>query len=245
MSEQFCVECYTYGAIHAGVILIEGPPAAGKSSLVKAFVRLAIQNEQPVVYVSSQASPDEVRSGIGEAMGTQITPEKLSVLDCFSSPTTGTNTDYKAFSTANLSEVSIELQSTLGKLKQPYVVFDSIDPFVLDTNEDVALKFFRTTLVRVKGKNATGSATLTTGVHSARFQAALRTIFQGILELKLEEARGKLQRFVRIFALKDAAHTTDWFPFQITEEGIMIGAERYREGLPPRHKDLHFLRFTH
>lgn len=183
--------------------------------------------------MSSQASADEVRSGISKTIKTEITPNNLRVLDsCVSLGTT-----------TNLSEFSIELQSTLGKFKQPYIVFDSIDPFALDTNEDTALKFFRTTLVRVKAKNTTGSATLTTGVHSARFQASLRTIFEGVVELKLEEAQGKLQRFLRIFALKSAAHTTEWFPFQITENGIMIGSSEYREKLPERHRDLHFLRF--
>lgn len=223
------------------MVLVEGPPAVGKSSLVKAFVRLAVQNEQPVIYVCSQSSCDEVRSGIVKALGSDLAPEKLFFLDCYGSPA---SPDSKTLSTANLSEVSIELRSTLDKFKQPYVAIDSIDPFVLDTNEDAALKFFRTTLVRVKGKNATGSATLTTGVHSPRFQSALRTAFQGILELKIEEVQGKLQRFVRIFALKGAAHTTDWFPFQITEEGISIGTKEYRESLPLRHKDPHFLRFS-
>lgn len=215
------------------MILVEGPAGAGKSSLIKSFVRLALQSEQPVVYVSSQASADEVRSEISKTIKTEIAPNNLRVLDCCVSLGT----------TTNLSEFSIELQSTLGKFKQPYIVFDSIDPFALDTNEDTALKFFRTTLVRVKAKNTAGSATLTTGVHSPRFQAALRTIFEGVVELKLGEAEGKLQRFIRIFALKSAAHTTEWFPFQITENGIMIGSSEYREKLPERHKDLHFLRF--
>ena len=134
------------------MILVEEPAGAGKSSLIKSFVRLALQNEQPVVYVSSQASADEVRSGISKALKTEITANNLHVLDCCVSPGT----------TTNLSEFSIELQSTLGKIKQPYIVFDSIDQFALDTNEDTALKFFRTTLARVRTKNTTGSATLTT-----------------------------------------------------------------------------------
>ena len=244
MSDQFCIECFTYGAIKGGMVLVEGPPAVGKSSLVKAFVRLALQNDQPVVYVSSQSSANDVKDEIGKAAGIDLTPQRMQILDCYSSTAAISSQDVKTFSPGNLSEISIEVQSKISGLDRPYLVFDSIDPFALDASEDAALKFFRNTTARVKAKATTGSATLTTGVHSERFQTALRTVFQGIIELKLEETSDGLERFLRIFALKGAAHTTNWYPFTITEDGIVIGTEEYREGLPPRHKEPHFLRFV-
>ena len=227
------------------MVLVEGPPASGKSSLVKAFVRLALQNEQPIVYVSTQSSAGEVTSEVSKVTGVELSPERIRILDCYSSAVGSSATGGKILSPGNLSEISIELQNALAKLERPYVVCDSIDPFALDASEGAALKFFRTTISRLRAKSSTGCATLTSSIHSTRFQTALRTFFQGIIELKLEESSGRLERFLRIFALKGASHTTDWYPFSITEDGIMIGAEEQRQQLPLRHKDLHFLRFVH
>jgi SpoVK/Ycf46/Vps4 family AAA+-type ATPase len=72
----------------------------------------------------------------------------------------------------------------------------------------------------------------------------LRTYFRGVIELKLEEVNGQLERFLRIFSLLGTSHSTDWYPFQITEDGIMIGSKQYRDQLPSRHSELHFLRFV-
>lgn len=237
----FCIECLTYEKISSGMVLVEGQPGSGKSSLVKAFVKLAAQDRRPIVYVSTQSSASDITEELSKIISIHLRQEGLHVLDCYSTRELAHNT--KSFSPGNLTELGIEFQSTLRKLDRPCVVFDSIDSFAIDAGEDSALKFFRITTARVRDKKANGSATLTTGVHAPRFQTALRTFFQGIIELKLEESKGGLQRFLRILAIKGAEHTTQWYPFKITAEGILLGTEDYRKGLPLRHKDLHFMRF--
>ncbi len=227
------------------MILMQGPPAAGKTLLVNAFVRLAMQNDQPILYVSTESPAAEITSEARKATGTDIAPERFQVLDCYSSATGFPVHGVKVLSPCNLSEVSIEFQSALRKLTRPYVVFDSIDAFALDAGEDTALKFFRTIAARVKERGTSGSATVTVGMHSSRFQTVLRAAFQGIIELKLDESKDRLERYLRIFALKGAVHTTDWYPFRITEDGILIGSDEYRQTLPLRHMELHFLRFVH
>jgi len=130
------------------------------------------------------------------------------------------------------------------KHRPPLCRVDSVDPFALYAGEEAALKFFRTITARVKEKKATGTATFTSGIHSTRFQSSLRTDFEGVIELNLDESKGKLERSLRILSIKGVEHDTDWYPFKITNEGILIGSEDYRRGLPVTHKDLHSMRFA-
>jgi KaiC/GvpD/RAD55 family RecA-like ATPase len=65
-----------------------------------------------------------------------------------------------------------------------------------------------------------------------------------VIDLKLEEAEEQLARFLRIYSLKGAKHSTQWYPFEITENGIQIGTKDERAGLSDRHRELHFPRFT-
>jgi hypothetical protein len=65
-----------------------------------------------------------------------------------------------------------------------------------------------------------------------------------LLELSLNDSKGKLECSLRILSLKGLEHDTDWYPFKVINEGIMIGSEDYRKGLPITHKDLHSMRFA-
>src|SRR5712692_10395406 len=60
--DRLCIECYTYGAVTSGVILIQGPPRSGKTSLAKSFMKIALQRDQPLLVLSTQPSVTELRS---------------------------------------------------------------------------------------------------------------------------------------------------------------------------------------
>jgi len=143
----------------------------------------------------------------------------------------------------DLGRIGNLISATLGGTHRPCVIFDSLDAVALSQGEGSAIQFLLACLRQLETSRATGVATVTTGIHTPRFETILRAYFKGVIELKLEETEGKLTRYVRIFRLPSASHHTDWQPFTITEDGIIIGTKESRSKLPPRHAELHFLRF--
>jgi GTPase SAR1 family protein len=84
--DRFCIKCYTYGAITSGVILIQGPPRSGKTSLTKSFMKIALQKDQPLLVLSTQPSVTELRSAVDRWSGKLGTQARI--VDCFqASPT--------------------------------------------------------------------------------------------------------------------------------------------------------------
>lgn len=237
--DRFCIECYTYGAMTSGVLLIQGPPRSGKTSLAKSLMKIALQKDQPLLVLSTQPSVTELRSAVDRWSGKL--GGQTSIVDCFQASSAEEET---GFALIDLRKLGGLIDKELAKFSQPYIIFDSIDALAISGGESLALQFILSCLRRIEASRSTGVATVTSGSHDPRFENMLRTYFRGVIELKLEEANGQLQRSLRIFSLLGTSHSTDWYPFRITEDGIMVGSKEYRDQLPPRHSELHFLRFT-
>ncbi len=192
--------------------------------MAKSFMKIALQKDQPLLVLSTQPSVTELRSAVDRWSGKL--GGQARIVDCFqASPTE----EGAGFTLIDLRKLGGFVDKELAGLSQPYIIFDSIDALAISGGESLA---------------SSGVATVTSGSHDPRFENMLRTYFRGVIELKLEEANGQLQRSLRIFSLLGTSHSTDWYPFQITEDGIMIGSKEYRDQLPPRHSELHFLKFT-
>ena len=63
---------------------------------------------------------------------------------------------------------------------------------------------------------------LTTDILEPRFQNALVSMYDGVLEMKIQEGPEGLERFVRIYSLRGQKHSTKWNRFDITDEGITM-----------------------
>lgn len=60
--------------------------------------------------------------------------------------------------------------------------------------------------------------TVEEGIHGAAFYNTLRHIMDVILELRFEES-STLERRLRVHTCKGSTHTTQWFPFNILDDG--------------------------
>jgi KaiC/GvpD/RAD55 family RecA-like ATPase len=202
-------------------------------------MRVALEKDQPLLVLSTQPSVTELRSAVDRWSGKL--GGRASIVDCFqASPTE----ERAGFTLIDLRKLGGLVDTELAGLSKPYIIFDSIDALAISGGESLALQFVLSCLRRIEVSRSTGVATVTSGAHDPRFENMLRTYFRGVIELKLEEVNGQLHRFLRIFSLLGTSHSTDWYPFQITDDGIMIGSKEYRDQLPPRHSELHFLRFA-
>src|SRR3989442_12460608 len=65
----------------SGVLLVQGPPRSGKTSLAKSLMKIALQKDQPLLVLSTQPSVTQLRSAVDRwsaKLGGQT-----SRVDCF------------------------------------------------------------------------------------------------------------------------------------------------------------------
>ncbi len=237
-SEQFCMECYIYELLTSGMILIEGPPGSGKSSLATGLMRLALQDEQPIIFITTGLSTGDLREKIRTWGGD---PEKVRVVDCYKRQEH--DSQFK-MPKLDLDALRDEIASNISGVENPYLIFDSLDQLAIDASETPTFRFVLAACRVCKANSLAGCAVVTSSIHSPRFISMLRTAFEGVIELKLEDARGRLHRMLRIQTLKGAAHPTDLIPFDILDDGILIGTNEYRSKLRPSHTGPHMFKFA-
>lgn len=251
-SFEFCVECYTYGLVRSGVILIEGPPGSGKSSLLKGLTRLAVQKDQPIIFVSTQISQNELVERMKE-WGSE--PGNFQFVDCYGRAEKLYNVDTIQFEIPklDLDRLTRDIETAIRTVTdhrasvtspRPYLLFDNIDALAIEADETSAYKFLAGACRFCKTKSLSGCVTVTSGVHSPRFLSMIKSLFEGVIQLRLEDSGAGIRRFLRIHSLRGTAHPTEFFPFEITDDGILIGTQEYRSKLPASHVGPHFFKFA-
>jgi hypothetical protein len=54
------------------------------------------------------------------------------------------------------------------------------------------------------------------------FVSTVKTMFDGIVEIKVDDTGEEITRLLRVFSMKGVKHKTRWIIFNITEQGISI-----------------------
>ncbi len=239
---EFCLECWLLDisggqnpfasfkgmlSSYAGSILLQGPPKVGKSMFCRNFVRRTKQIGRPLVYVTTDEEPDHLLRELVSIAGKE---DGVRIVDCYTWRL-GEKVKEGTFAagSADLSDLSICMQKATEDLDRPNVVVDSISSIALDGGEDSTLKWLRTQIPRMRKKRSFGLFTVSEGLHSPTFLNAVRTTFDGIIEMKTEESPRGLDRLVRIFAARAISPIGGgWTTFKVTEEGIVIGTTLWR-----------------
>src|SRR2546429_4486935 len=73
-------------------------------------------------------------------------------------------------------------------------------------------------LARMKKHGNIGAYAIELGIHSNSFYNEVRSSFDGVIDMKLDEMDGELRRFVRVYSYR-GAHETKWFR-------LLIGPDR-------------------
>ncbi len=228
---HFCLGCFVSGTVDNGAILLLGPAKVGKTSFCKAFARTALESARPVVYLPSNETAGDVRGEIrkglarsyGEAPALPDGGDELRILDCYSALMgKPADTKYVLTNLANLTDLSITLKAAWEGLTKSCLVVDDLTSIIQEAGTDVSLKFLRQLLAKIKGTETLGIFSLTTEILEPRFQNALLVMFDGILEMKIQDGAEGLERYIRIYSLRGQKHSTKWNRFDITEEGIAM-----------------------
>ncbi len=213
------------GEIPRGIYLLTGHSGAGKTVFCKTFIARGLSNHEPGIYLSTDDDCGEIQASIQKLMQDQDRiKDNLSLIDAYSWRVRGVmgSGPFVTIDPANLSGVIIACQKVCQGVSKPRFVFDSITNLAIQSNPDTTLKFLQLVTAKMRSMNALALFTLTPTSHDSMFVSTVKTMFDGIFEMRLDDIGSEITRMFRVFSIKGVKHQTRWIIFTITERGIAM-----------------------
>ncbi len=221
------------GSFRGSLILI-GPPGTGKSIFCKQFLGNAAEGGGLAVYVCIEEPARKVRDDLALLGFDVARREKTGLLKIVElhSIISGTEAHRREIGISGwikghqkeepLAEVHRALEALVVGVDRPTLVLDSLSTIFLERDEKAILKLIQDLLATLNSLDALSLFSLTLGSQDERTVNVLRSLFDGVLELKVEEIDGGTRRMLRVFSLKGVKHRADWVRFSISDKGVSI-----------------------
>jgi len=175
------------------MILLVGPPGAGKSAFCEQTVLQSLTTDRPAIYIATDRDPSEVRNSLAERGLSEIEPDLLSFIDAYNETVglaVSDRPDTVRADCSNLSSIGIailKLQERMGK-KGVLLVFDSlVSPYLLSGPE--VMKFLRLTLARFVAEGNSVLVSMDEGCGKEEDLGAMMSLSNGVLRVETEDDR--------------------------------------------------------
>jgi predicted hydrocarbon binding protein/KaiC/GvpD/RAD55 family RecA-like ATPase len=173
-----------------GVILLVGPPGAGKSAFCHQVVLNGLAIDRPVIFVTTEQRPAQVLSSLQERGLGRPAPEALSFVDAFSQTvgvTTAERPDTIHANCMDLNSITIattRLQERMGR-RGILLAFDSLtSPYLLSGVEIV--RFMRLFLSRFAAEGNSVVSLMDEGCGRSEDLVAMMSIADGVIRMETE-----------------------------------------------------------
>src|SRR5881628_2605968 len=198
-------------------IAVMGPPGVGKTSFCQSLLKEATKVGLKCLYAITNNPLAIVRDQLREqGVPAQGRPDQVVYVDMYTwllgerSPER-----FQIDNASDMASVSVVLSSAAEAAgDRCFVVFDSLSTLLYYNSEELSIRFMKSHLARMKKHGNIGAYAIELGIHSNSFYNEVRSSFDGVIDLKLDEMDGELRRFVRVYSYR-GAHETKWFRFLI------------------------------
>ncbi len=213
------------GEIPRGIYLLTGPSGAGKTVFCKTFIARGLSNQEPGIYLSTDDDCTEIQTSIQKLTENQDRVNSyLRLIDAYSWRVQNVNANgpYLAVNPANLTSVMIACQKVCQGLSKPRFVLDSITNLAIQSSPETTLNFLQMVTAKMRSLDALAFFTLIPMSHDSKFVSTVKTMFDGVFEMRLDDIGAELTRMFRVFSIKGVSHQTRWVTFSLNEKGISI-----------------------
>jgi len=214
------------GSAPRQLFLLVGPPGCGKTTFLHQFMYDRLSEGLPCLHVITDFSPDMAVENfryLGFDVSGYVKEGLLRFVDCYSGHANLTSSSPYVVDPANVTDLSIMIEQAKKGLDKMCIVLDSITTLAIDAGLNATRDFMLVSMARMRQAGCLSLCALDIGVLEETFVNFLRSHFDGVLEMKLEETeKGEISRFLRVFSIKMAKYSTRWAKIEIGERGILV-----------------------
>ena len=202
--------------------LILSDPGAGEENLLAYFVGQHVQANKPVVYVTLDNFPPNVRQIAQSQSGEALDWSSLVFVDCYSK-TVGVESDEPyVVDPENLSAISIAISDIMSKKTISLMVIDSFNTLIRKRGIRSAIELLRVLVARARQAKCLCFVTMNRKAFHPALVASAQDIVDGVIELKIEEGLEGITRSLRILKMLGTKHLTTWVPYDISDRGKFV-----------------------
>jgi predicted hydrocarbon binding protein/KaiC/GvpD/RAD55 family RecA-like ATPase len=174
------------------LILLSGPPGAGKSTFCHQAVLNGLAMEKPIIFVTTEHGPVEVTGLLRERGVGELSPGALSFIDAFGETvgaTTAERPDTISANCEDLNSISMaiaKLQERIGK-RDILLSFDSLTSPYLFNKEEV-FRFMRLCLAKFASEGNSVLALMDEGCGKEEDLGAMMSVADGIIRMEIKDS---------------------------------------------------------
>ncbi len=192
-------------------ILVSGPPGVGKLEYLLALTKAFLGAGDRVVFVALDLHPDEAR-GRAANIGLDLGPlegASFAFVDCYSATAseriepTGPRKTYTVSSYSNLEGIGMAISRAAHDLKPPVrILFYTVSTLFLHNSVQAISKFIQIITGRVKTNVGFIGYAMHEGVHEIHTTNLLRSLVDGVVEMRFTEDLSREMRFHHMRGLR-------------------------------------------
>ena len=221
----------------ASVVLVMGDPSTGKTTLLIQLVAEALKKGKSVVYATLDDFPDSIRDSMTH-MGLNLKDyetegrRKLVFLDCYSFLVGVKSQELYSEDPQRLSDLSIVMSKALSEAREPgnvLLAMDSLTTLLQRSGVRPSFDFLHTLIAKVRSNRASCVTSLSRKAFHPAIIAAIQDKVDGVIEMKVEDTKEGLSRFIRVSKMRGVQHTTAWTPYNRDPSmGLIVPLEEAR-----------------
>jgi KaiC/GvpD/RAD55 family RecA-like ATPase len=221
----------------SSVVLVMGDPATGKTTLLIQLITEALKKGRNVVYAALDDFPDSIRESM-KLMG--VNPRdyevegrrRLVFIDCYSFLVGVRSQEQYSEDPQRLSDLSIVVTKALSEARDSgnvMLAMDSLTTLIQRSGVRPSFDFLHTLIAKIRSNRASCVTSLSRKAFHPAIIAAIQDKVDGVIEMKVEDTKDGLARFIRISKMKGAQHITTWTPYNRDPSmGLLIPYEESR-----------------